>query len=225
MFLEGLGAARTGRAAALDAGWVVVRTCCMHGDRHVPGPSSRTLPALVCCLAVACGGGGATGGAAGRPVHEAGVRPFVPDYIGRYATRGALADGGSVRLLSNGGVKLRWRGAARLLRVGPWGRIEVSCTRPAPRAEFRLSATATGESALAQAVVRRVAHPLALVPIEHQGSPITVPRSGPPQRLTTVQLSVATEAMSVAGTFLVSVQWNRTGCEASTTAVLITHRS
>jgi hypothetical protein len=40
-----------------------------------------------------------------------------------------------------------------------------------------------------------------------------------------MQLSVATEALSVAGTFLASVQWNRTGCEASTTAVLITHRS
>ena len=31
--------------------------------------------------------------------------------------------------------------------------------------------------------------------------------------------------MSVAGTFLVSVQWNPKGCEASATAVRITHRS
>jgi hypothetical protein len=130
-----------------------------------------------------------------------------------------------VRLMSNGGVKLRWGRSAGLLPVRPWGRIEVSCTRPAPRGAFRLSGAARGESALAQTVVRRVAHPLALVPIAHQGSPIVLPSAGPAQRLTTVQLSVATEAMSVAGTFVVSVQWTRAGCEASATAVLVTHRS
>lgn len=105
------------------------------------------------------------------------------------------------------------------------GGITVSCTRPAPAAAFGLSTAARGESAFVQTVARRVGRPLALVPIGHQGSPITLPRSGPSQRLTTMQLSVATEAISVTGTFLGSVQWHRTGCEASATAALITHRS
>jgi hypothetical protein len=185
--------------------------------------------ALTCWLAPACGGGAATSAGAGgsndRWAPASGSGSFVPDYIGRYATRGPLADGGSVRLLSNGGVKLRWGRSAALLPVRPWGRIVVSCARPKPAAVFRLSPAARGESALVQTTATRARRPLALVPVEHQGSPIALPRSGPAQRLSTMQLSVATEALSVAGTFLASVQWNRTGCEASTTAVLITHRS
>lgn len=185
---------------------------------------------VTCLLAVACGGSGAA-----TPIQPARsteqVAPvsrgtsFIPDYIGPYATSGALADEGSVRLLSNGNVHVHWGDSARLLAVRPWGRIEVSCTRRTPRAAFRLSTTAKGESAVVQTVASRLGHPLALVPIQHQGSPIILPRSGPHQRLSTMQLSVATEAISVAGTFLVTVQWNSTGCESATTAVLVTHRS
>ena len=185
---------------------------------------------LVASLAAACGGGAArTPAKAGRSTGAAAaaspVRSFIPDFIGRYSTAGALADGGSVKLLSNGNVKLRWGRSVSLLRVPPWGRIEVSCTRPAPRAAFTLSAAARGESAVVQALARRAGRPVALVPIAHQGSPIVLPRSGPPQRLSTIELSVATEALSVAGTLLVSVQWNRTGCEAAATAAVVTHRS
>ncbi|HSD03751.1 MAG TPA: hypothetical protein VLB81_15350 [Gaiellales bacterium] len=201
--------------------------------RLVPGRRLRSSEGIVvvltCSLAVACGGGAAA--ASSRVVLAAHHDPgsaggtFVSDFIRRFATGGTLAAGGSVRLLSNGNVKLRWGRSAPLLPVRPWGRIVVSCTRPVPATAFRLSAAARGESALVQTAARRVSRPLALVPIEHQGSPITLPRSGPPQLLSAMQLSVATEALSVAGTFLVSVQWNRAGCESSTTAVLITHRS
>jgi hypothetical protein len=103
--------------------------------------------------------------------------------------------------------------------------MEVSCGRPAPRAAFTLSAAPKAESAVVQTVARRAGRPVALVPIAHQRSPIVLPRSGPPQRLSTIELSVATEAMSVAGTLLVSVQWNRIGCESAATAAVIMHRS
>src|SRR5690242_20108758 len=148
--------------AAWDAAYAVVRTWSMVGDRVVPGLSSRAWPVLMCWLVVACGSAAAAGHA-GPSMHQAPARPLVPDYIGRYATAGALADGGSVRLLSNGGVKLGWGRSARLLRVRPWGRLVVSCTRRTPAAAFRLSTAARGESAFVQTVARRVGRPLGLV--------------------------------------------------------------
>jgi hypothetical protein len=156
-----------------------------------------------------------------RGPHAAG-RP-IPDYIGRYATSGRLADGGRARLSSNGNVHIKHGSKAALLTLRPWGTVTVACADPTTAATLVLSRYARGESAQVQTVRSRPAHPFALVPLAPLTSPVTLPHSGPPQQVTSMQLSVATEAFSVAGTILVSVQTTGTGCEVSAVSMIVSH--
>jgi hypothetical protein len=101
--------------------------------------------------------------------------------------------------------------------------VTVACADPTTAATLVLSRYARGESAQVQTVRSRPAHPFALVPLAPLTSPVTLPHSGPPQQVTSMQLSVATEAFSVAGTILVSVQTTGTGCEVSAVSMIVSH--